>query len=227
MVEVVGAISSNGNPLPPYLTDKYEVTNEQYFQFVSAGGYNTSRFWDTVIVAENRPLPWASARRRFLDQTGLPGPRFWTGGRFPEGKERHPVVGVSWYEAMAYARWAGKDLPNADQWWFAALAGTRSAFPWGDDVKTIPARANFKLIGTEIVGSYPLGVSPFGCYDMAGNVKEWLRERSPRGLTYTIVGGSWRDESYMFEAVHAESFEPIFSTRDVGFRCVKALTVKR
>jgi len=227
MVQVVGGISSTANPMPTYLIDKYEVTNDQYFQFVSAGGYNTSRFWDTVIVADNRPLPWASARKRLVDQTGLPGPRFWTGGRFPGGKERHPVVGVSWYEAMAYARWAGKNLPNADEWWFAALGGTRSAFPWGDDVRSIPERANFKLLGTETVGSYPLGVSPFGCYDMAGNVKEWLRDRFPRGTTHSIVGGSWRDESYMFESVHAESFEPFFSTRDVGFRCVKALTDKR
>ncbi len=134
------------------------------------------------------------------------------------------MVGVSWYEAKAFARWAGKDLPSSDQWRFAAVAGTRSAFPWGDEVQSLPERANFGQVGTQPVGSYPLGVSPFGCYDMAGNVKEWLRDRSGNGVTCAIVGGSWRDESYMFEAAHAESFEPSFATRDVGFRCVKVLT---
>ena len=226
MARVEGAVSRDGVTLPPFLLDKFEVTNEQFFKFVVAGGYRNEQYWDVPIVIDGKAVLWISAVKKFVDKTGLPGPRFWSGGRYLEGTGNHPVVGVSWYEAMAYARWTGKTLPSYDQWWFSALGGSKSVFPWGDDVNNVQQRSNFQMKGTEPVGSYKLGVSPFGCYDMAGNVKEWLRGAAGQGNLRTVVGGSWRDASYMFEASHAESFEPQFASTDVGFRCARPLSDK-
>ncbi|HEV8117699.1 MAG TPA: SUMF1/EgtB/PvdO family nonheme iron enzyme, partial [Thermoanaerobaculia bacterium] len=190
-------------------------------RFIAAGGYRDQTFWPETLIVNGKATPWKAAMPAFLDRTGLPGPRSWSGGNFPEGKADHPVVGVSWYEATAYGRWLGKELPTREQWWRAALGDTRWAFPWGNDVKTAESRANFGLVGTRPVGSFLLGVSPFGCFDMAGNVREWLREPAGDSALRSVVGGSWEDPAYMFEASHIETFEPAFSNNAIGFRLVR------
>ena len=95
------------------------------------------------------------------------------------------------------------------------------AFPWGDDVNSAEVRANFGLIGTAPTGKRAMGMSPFGCYDMAGNVREWLRDAVPGTSRRRVVGGSWQDPSYMFEASHAELFDPSFANESIGFRLVR------
>jgi hypothetical protein len=219
--EGVSVVSPQGAAVPAFLIDKDEVTNASYLRFVAAGGYRDQTFWPETLVVNGKPTPWAAALRGFVDRTGLPGPRSWSGGNFPEGKGDHPVVGVSWYEVTAYARWLGKELPTREQWWRAALGDTRGAFPWGNDVKTAEIRANFGLVGTRRVGSYPLGVSPFGCFDMAGNVREWLREPASDAGLRSVVGGSWEDPAYMFELSHTEAFDPAFANQAIGFRLVR------
>ena len=223
MVRIEKGVSQNGISIAAFYINKHEVTNAEFFNFVAAGGYRVKKFWPEDIIINGHSTPWESALRSFVDQTGIPGPRFWSGGKYPDGKEDHPVVGISWYEAMAYARWAGKDLPTWNQWWLAALGETGSVFPWGGDVKNTLLRANFGLKGTQPVGSFPLGVSPFGCYDMAGNVREWLQDSVSSGIIRTVVGGSWKSPSYMFEASHAESFYSEFYSDEIGFRCVKSI----
>ena len=223
MVRIEKEISQNGISIPAFFIDKHEVTNAEFFNFIAAGCYRVKKFWPEDIIINGNPTPRESAIRSFVDQTGIPGPRFWSGGKYPDGKEGHPVVGISWYEGMAYARWVGKDLPTWDQWWLAALSETSSIFPWGSDVRTTHLRANFGLKGTQPVESYPLGISPFGCFDMAGNVREWLRDSVSPSRLRTVVGGSWKDPSYMFEPSHAESFYPEFAGEDIGFRCVKSI----
>ena len=227
MVEIEAGIAPDGAAIAPFLMDKHEVSNKDYFDFVSAGGYGERKYWPEILIIDGLSVSWDQAARKLVDKTGIPAPRIWSGGRYPEGREFHPVVGISWYEANAYANWKGKDLPGWHQWWQAALAGEDLVFPWGNDIKTTSSRANFGFKGTQTVGSYPLGVSPYGCLDMAGNVREWLRESRSSPELRTIVGGSWRDPVYMFEAVHAESFKPDFAAEDIGFRCVKAVTSKR
>jgi len=214
-------VSREGESVPAFLIDKAEVTNAGFLKFVAAGGYRDQTFWPETLTVNGRPTPWAEALKAFVDRTGLPGPRTWSGGSFREGKGDHPVVGVSWYEATAYARWLGKELPTREQWWRAALGDARGAFPWGNDVKTAEVRANFGLVGTRPVGSYPLGVSPFGCFDMAGNVREWLRDPAPDGALRSVVGGSWEDPAYMFEPSHAEAFDPAFANDAIGIRLVR------
>ena len=225
--EGTSPIEPKGTAIPEFLMDRYEVTNAQFLKFVAAGGYRDQTYWPETLVVNGRPAPWVSAMPAFVDRTGLSGPRFWSGGTYPEGKGDHPVVGVSWYEATAYGRWVGKDLPSGAQWWRAALGETGGAFPWGNDVKTTDLRANFGLVGTRPVGSYPLGVSPFGCFDMAGNVREWLRDPAPDAAHRTVVGGSWEDDGYMFEQSHAESFDPGFAGGAIGFRLVMPVPGRR
>lgn len=216
-------VSPPGMAVPAYLIDTHEVRNAHYLKFVAAGGYRDQTFWPETLLVNGKPTPWAAALRAFVDRTGLPGPRSWSGGTFPEGKAEHPVVGVSWYEATAYARWLGKDLPTREQWWRAALGDSHAAFPWGNDVKTAEIRANFGLVGTRPAGSTPLGVSPFGCFDMAGNVREWLREPASNPALRSVVGGSWEDPAYMFELSHTEAFDPAFANQSIGFRLVRPL----
>jgi len=220
-------VTPEGSPVPAFLIDRYEVSNAQFQEFVAAGGYRDQTFWPETLVVNGRAAPWAKAVQAFVDQTGLPGPRLWREGKFPEGKGDHPVVGVSWYEAIAYARWGGKDLPTWSQWWRAALGDSQSVFPWGNDVQTAELRANFGLVGTRPVGSYPLGVSPFGCFDTAGNAREWLRDTVPGTGNKLVVGGSWQDPSYMFEPGHAEKFDPGFGNDAIGFRTVMPVPDRR
>jgi hypothetical protein len=115
----------------PFYMDRHEVTNERFQAFVSGGGYRDARHWPDSMLVRGKLLSREAALAIFVDRTGLPAPRQWSGGKFPDGKGQHPVVGVSWYEAAAFARWTGKRLPTRDEWWRAALGAGEQPFPWG------------------------------------------------------------------------------------------------
>jgi len=132
------------------------------------------------------------------------------------------VAGVSWYEAAALAAFEGKRLPTLEQWWRAALGDRGTRFPWGDDLRGIDDRSNFGGLGTSPVGQFIFGASPYGAYDMAGNVREWLSSEPDQTL-FMIVGGSWQTPTYMFDSPNIESSRPSFQSEEVGFRLVKAL----
>jgi formylglycine-generating enzyme required for sulfatase activity len=202
--------------VPAFLIDRNEVTNARFLRFVTGGGYTNRDLWPDLAGA---PGGRDAALAGFVDRTGVYAPRFWSGATFPEGQADHSVVGVTWYEAAAFARWSGKQLPSLAQWRRAAVGGSTNGFPWGVDLKGAEARANFDFNGTRPVGSYPSGLSPFGCYDMAGNVREWLlMQRDDRRRA--VTGGSWMDPSYMFELSHVEWFDPGYSNEAIGFRLV-------
>jgi hypothetical protein len=221
---LVGAGNAPGGPrVEAFLMDRYEVSNAQYLRFVGAGGYRDTTLWPDTLVLGSRALAREEALRRFVDKTGLPGPRGWLNGRPPDGRSEHPVAGVTWYEASAYARWAGKELPTAHQWWRAALGDGPGPYPWGGDAASTEIRTNFGLAGTAPVGTHPLGVSPWGVHDLPGNVREWLRDARVEDNRRVAVGGSWQDPSYMFEQSKAEFFEPGFSSDLIGIRLVRPL----
>ncbi len=114
--------------------------------------------------------------QRFVQATGYKPQGRWRTFATPS-RDRHPAIAVSWYDAEAYARWAGKRLPTAPEWEKAARGGDARLYPWGN--RWDPERLNCALspIGsTTEVGSYPTGASPFGCEDMVGNVWEWVDE---------------------------------------------------
>ena len=101
---------------PAYLIDRYEVTNAEYKEFVDAGGYTNETFWQQEFVENGQTVSWEEAMDRFKDMTGRPGPANWQGGTYPGGEAEHPVGGVSWYEAAAYAEFRGKELPTVYHW---------------------------------------------------------------------------------------------------------------
>ena len=192
--------------LDDYFIDKYEVSNEQYRAFVAAGGYRSS------------------ALQRFTDRSGMAGPRDWTGQEYPQGRGRYPVTDVSWLEASAYCAAAGKRLPTVFEWEKAARNGVTAPgegvmMPWGyvrpGDATSL--RANFGGSGTAPVDAYPFGISTYGAYNMAGNVKEWTANPLQDG--YGVTGGSWEDPIYLYSTYGALGAGA--SSRSLGFRCAR------
>lgn len=226
MVHVDAGTTARGEEIltvPAFLIDRTEVTNAMYLDFVNAGGYEDPDLWPETMVLDGRPVHRSEALATFVDRTGSSAPRGWSGGLFPEGLADHPVSGVSWYEASAYARWTGKRLPTWSEWWRAAVGDGAMPFPWGDDPAGFVTRANFGNDSTEPVGSRPGGVSLFGAHDMAGNVREWLRDASDDPGRRMVVGGAWQDPSYVFDQDWVEAFVPGYASDTIGFRCVKPL----
>ncbi|MEP6800635.1 MAG: protein kinase [Acidobacteriota bacterium] len=196
--------------LGDFWLDKFEVTNRQYKAFVDGGGYAKRQYWKQPFVRAGRDIPWEEAVLQFRDTTGRPGPASWDLGSFPEGHEEYPVDGVSWYEAAAYAEFAGKSLPTVYHWYKAAGIGNFSE---------ILRLSNFGGKAAAPARNHK-GLSPFGSYDMAGNVKEWCWNETA-GRRY-ILGGSWTDANYMFTEPDAQdSFRRL---PGYGFRCVRYLT---
>ena len=148
--------------LSAYWMDVFPVTNERYRRFVKARGYREERWW----TAEG----W-----RWKTENNIELPFGWKDEKWSRPKQ--PIAGVSWFEADAYAKWAGKRLPTDAEWEKAARGTGGGIYPWGDDV---PSRdlVNFhNLVGcTTEVDKYPDGRSPYGCYDMAGNVNNWCQD---------------------------------------------------
>lgn len=192
--------------------DRYEVTNLQYKQFIDA---------------TNRKSP-----NHFRNRT------------YPAGKVDHPVVWVSWFDAHDYCEWAGKRLPTDIEWEKAARGSDGRDYPWGDDfdvnkVNTPVRWESLHMQGdTTPVGAFEAGKSPYGLYDMSGNVWEWTDSWYTQypgnkwpsenyGEMYKVLkGGSWWDCSYYQCGVSAPSFNRSYFKQNVknssfGFRCAK------
>lgn len=198
--------------LPDYLIDATEVTNRHYKRFVDAGGYSNPEYWEHEFVLDGRALGFEEAMELFKDRTGRPGPSTWEVGIYPDGMAAHPVGGISWYEAAAYARFSDKELPTLFHWYWAA-------FPRVGEFM-LP-HSNFDRTGSAPVGTYD-GISPCGAFDMAGNVREWVWNRSEKDRF--LLGGGWSDPEYMFTDVNAQS--PFSRDEMNGFRLMVLLDNK-
>jgi dienelactone hydrolase len=179
--------------VPDFRIGKFEVTNKQFKAFVQGGGYRNREHWDQPFMDGHAEIPWDKAIARFVDATGRPGPSTWELGDYPAGKDDFPVTGVSWYEAAAYARSAGKSLPTVRHW--IRAAGT-------DFSAAIAPLSNLQGSGPAAVGSFA-GMGPFGTYDMAGNVREWAW--NSWGSSRYILGAAWPDPHYMFTYANVQS----------------------
>ena len=194
--------------VPEFYLDKYELTNREYKKFLDNGGYSRLDNWKQKFERDGQELSWDQAMKEFRDATGRPGPAAWELGNYPDGQDSFPVTGISWYEAAAYAEFAGKRLPTVYEW---RLAAGHSLFA---DILQL---SNFGGKGLSAVGSSQ-GLGPYGTYDMAGNAKEWCWNSI--GLQRYILGGGWNEAVYMFMDDDARS--PFDRSLLNGVRLVKS-----
>ena len=163
-----------------FALDRFPLTNGQFRHFVDAGGYEERRYWP------DQGWQWK-------EENNIAQPIAWDYPQYM--RPSSPVVALSFYEAQAYANWAGKRLPT-EQEWERAARGDEDAreYPWGDTYEARRANADGEIDGPTPVGSFPDGVSPHGCYDMAGNVWEWTASLYREGSSERVLrGGAWLD----------------------------------
>jgi formylglycine-generating enzyme required for sulfatase activity/dienelactone hydrolase len=193
--------------LGDYLMDRYEVTNQEFKRFVDSGGYWHRELWEHPFIHAGTEIPWKQAMKLMRDRTGRPGPSSWEAGEYPPGQETHPVGGVSWYEALAFARFAGKQIPTVAHWNHAASVMNSAV---------IVPLSNFAGQGPVAVGG-GRAISAYGTYDMAGNVREWCLNASGNGRF--ILGGGWNDQPYQFNDAYTQA--PFDRSPTNGIRLVK------
>jgi iron(II)-dependent oxidoreductase len=230
----------------PFKIAKYAVSNEDYLEFVEAGGYQNKKFWDHISWqwrCENElehPIYWKKdADRRWtarqFDQWGILEPT-------------HAVMHISWYEAQAFCSWANRRLPTEAEWEFAAAgdpsdhacgAVQKRVFPWGNELRNDHANLDSVNLGTVAVDAYPQGDSAFGCRQMIGNVWEWTASTflpypgfSPDGYaeysrplfgqTKVVRGGAWTTRGRMLRNTWRNYYGPDRNDVFAGFRtCAK------
>lgn len=198
--------------VPAFDIDRYEVTNAQY--------------------------------KRFIDETQRRSPDHFRNRTYPEGKADHPVTFVSWHDADAYCRWASKRLPTDVEWEKAARGTEGRIYPWGNDMNLLNANTPMRWVAigqdgdTTPVGAFAGGASPYGLYDMSGNVWEWTAswytaypgnttQSENFGERYrTLKGGSWFDCSFYKCGISAPTFNRAFFSAKTkndtfGFRCAR------
>ncbi|MDQ4149304.1 MAG: ergothioneine biosynthesis protein EgtB [Actinomycetota bacterium] len=228
--------------LSPFWIDTAPVSNRNYLEFIEAGGYQDRRWWSDE--------GW-----RHRSAEGLEHPQFWHGepgggwtrdrfGRREPLPLDEPVQHVCWYEAEAYARWAGKRLPTEAEWEKAAswdpVTSTKRRFPWGNSAPG-PEHANTgqRAFRPAPVGAYPAGVSPWGCHQMIGDVWEWTSsnfEPLPGYVCFpyaeysqvffgtkfkVLKGGSWATHPVAVRNTFRNWDFPIRRQIFCGFRCAR------
>ena len=198
--------------LPDFWIDQLEVTNAQYKTFVDAGGYKDPKYWKVPFRDGDRVLSFEEAMGRFLDSTGRPGPATWEVGTFPDGLADHPVAGISWFEASAFAESVGKHLPSVYHWSYAA--GVDEFY---SDILQL---SNFNGKGTTKAGEQQ-GIGPWGTLDTAGNVKEWVANAFGDSQKRYILGGGYNEPNYRF--VEQDAQDPWNRYPSYGVRLVKNL----
>lgn len=196
-----------------YLIDLYPVTNEAYEQFVEAEGYSRQEYWS------DHGWEWKQANC-------IMGPLVHSDSRWQQPSL--PTLAVNYFEAEAYAKWAGKRLPTEQEWEKAARGTDGRTYPWGDSFD--PQRCNhangFHKTSddgaTTPVFYYPKGRSPYGCYDMVGNVWEWCASWYDQQQR-VIRGGSFTMQPALVHCAYRQRLRPSAQYYGVGFRCAKDL----
>jgi formylglycine-generating enzyme required for sulfatase activity len=207
--------------LDEFWIDKYEVNSAQFSEFLNAHPEDSSRYIElgSAVTIEKK-------KDRYQPRAGL---------------ERHPANRVSWFGADAFCRWKGKRLPTEAEWEKAARGTDERMFPWGDQWPTnevVTFRRKFNRLGFDVmepVDGLPMGRSPYGVHQMAGNVWEWVAdwyaddyyEQSPvnnpqgpeTGISKGIRGGNWYYKAYYMRTTYRFNERPEAFNVWQGFRC--------
>lgn len=197
--------------VPAFFIDRFEVRNRDFKEFVDAGGYTEADPWRDLPLDHGGD--WRTAVAGFVDLTGRPGPSTWRAGTYPDGMADHPVTGVSWYEAAAYCRFRGRELPTAFHWYRAA--GSIAEF-WESVASAVVQGSNFGGREVEPVGR-PGRLGPHGTYDMAGNAREWLWTEGSLGRW--VAGGAFNEPRYLY--LQPDEAPPGDRSAGNGFRCYR------
>ena len=200
-----------------FYIDKHEVTNAQFQEFILADGYKKRKYWTKEgwnFIQRERF--YYSFPRKHTFKIDKP---LGFGDNSVSTAPDHPVIGVSWYEAVAYAKWAGKRLPTEAEWEKAARGTDARIYPWGnkfDFTKLNYFPHHEKLTS---VGSFPEGASPYGVLDMAGSVAEWCADSNKEKKI--VRGGGWNAMRLKLRCTNREEQPPTYQYYNIGFRCVK------
>jgi formylglycine-generating enzyme required for sulfatase activity len=215
--------------LRPFKISQYPITNAQYRKFVDAGGYGESGYWTKIGWSWRNRKNWTKAEH--MDDP------YW-------GSDNKPVVGVTWFEAVAYANWLSQHLgstfrlPTEAEWEYAARGAGGFSYPWGNDWEDNVANVQeIGLRGPTAVGAFPDGASSFGCFDMAGNVWEWCqsrykdypyeyddgREALNKDGTRILRGGAYNGGTALARSTYRMWRQPFFRSRYIGFRLIQVI----
>ena len=209
--------------LDVFYIDKHEVTNAQFEAFIVDGGYQNQKLW----TAEG----W-----NFIQKNQIKTP-LQHGENSVSTEPDHPVIGVSWYEANAYATWAGKRLPTEAEWVKAAKGTKERVYPWGNGMDFSKLSYFPHVTKVQVVGSFPEGASPYGVLDMAGSVWEWCSDwydenyysrsasKNPQGpfqgTRRVLRGGGWDSIRLQLQCTYRYYEKENHQTYTIGFRCAK------
>lgn len=200
-----------------FYIDKHEVTNAQFNEFILADGYNKRKYWTkegwNFIQKKRSYFSYPTKKSYRIDK-----PLGFASNSVSK-EPSHPVIGVSWYEAAAYAKWAGKRLPSEPEWEKAARGTDARIYPWGN--KFDYSKLNYfphheKLTS---VGSFPDGASPYGVLDMAGSVAEWCVDSEKEKKI--VRGGGWNAIRLQLRCTYRDAHLPSYRYYNLGFRCAK------
>jgi serine/threonine-protein kinase len=227
--------------LNAFWIDKTEVTNAMFTRFMATTGYKTD--------AEKGGKGWVYTGVKWEEVSGAD----WQHPGGPttniSGLDDHPVVQVSWNDALAYCGWVGRQLPTEAEWEKAARGTEGRIYPWGNQAATCEYAVMDDSVMRDSsrngcgrgnaawpVGSKPKGISPYGALDMGGNVWEWVVDwyddkyyasspfrnppGPPSGPKRVLRGGGWGDTAVYIRAAHRFGLTPDHPSHDNGFRCV-------
>lgn len=197
--------------LDAYYIGKYEVTKAEYEEFILDRGYERREFWS--------PKAW-----EFIQKNKSQFPFGWDVDGFNDPMQ--PVMGVSWYEAAAYAKWADGRLPKEAEWEKAARGNDGRRYPWGNKFDPV-GMAYRALMRPTIVGSSPIDISPYGLHDVSGNLAEWIMEAPESSILKTVRGGSWFSNRRHFQLDYRRSEHPAWGLMDVGLRIVREVAQQK
>ena len=207
---IAGLVETKPKKINAFYIDENEVSNQDYYEFLKSPSYKDPKFWNQLIKKHKIKNFSYNVINTFLDNTGRQGPSTWSVGKYKENQENFPVLGISWFEALAYCEFIGKTLPNIYQW--DKSAGMTSA--------------NYIIPGSNILKDSPVDIDSksvqgyYGLKHVAGNAREWIYNTSGSKDKF-ILGGGYNDEVYLFNWV--QSSDPYDRTVTNGCRCANEL----